>query len=130
MFFSPAVQWFFVVFQMSFQVKKKCIYPCIVSCITLCCCGGSISLLVRYFYVSVLPDNNADILAATLLMSCCNFWSLILSSMVMISLYPSSNRFSQKHNGLFNGRVVSMTKTKYCFVVHFLYRSIKSLKSI
>lgn len=41
--------------------------------ITLCYCGGSIALPVRYFYASILPDNNAGIFATSLLMSSCNF---------------------------------------------------------
>ena len=40
---------------------------------------------VRYSYLQVLPDNNADILAASLIASYFSVSSLILSSIVLIS---------------------------------------------
>ena len=40
---------------------------------------------VRYSYLSIFPDDNADIFAASLLILCCSFSSLILSSIIMIS---------------------------------------------
>ena len=56
-----------------------------------------------------LPDENADIFAAALLMSYCNFSSQIFSSIVMTTLYASSNRFIQKRKALSDGKVESMT---------------------
>ena len=53
-------------------------------------------------------------------MSYCNFSSLILSSMVMISVFILSERFFLKRKGLSYGRVVSITKKEYGFVVHLL----------
>ena len=67
----------------------------LVFCFILCCCGGNISSPVRYSYLTILPDDNGDIFATTLLMSYWNFLSLILSTMVMIILYTSSNRLFQ-----------------------------------
>ena len=63
-------------------------------------------------------------------MSYCNFSSLILSSIVMVSLYADSNRVFGKHNGLSEGRVVSLTKNEYFFAVNFLCISVKPLESI
>ena len=42
---------------------------------SLCCCGGNISSPVKYSYLTIFPDDSADIffLAANLLMSYCNF---------------------------------------------------------
>ena len=76
------------------------------------------------------PDDNADIFAASVLISYCSFSCLILSSVVMISFYILSKRFFLKCKRLSDGRVVSTTKKEYGFAVHFIYRFIKSLKSI
>ena len=48
----------------------------------------------------------------------------------MISFYILSKRFFLKREGLPDARVASVTKKEYGFVVHFLHRFIKSLKSI
>ena len=77
-------------------------------------------LPIRYSYLSSLYDNNADIFAAAQLISYYNFSSMILSSIVMITLYISSNRFFPRRNGISNGRVVSSTKNKYGSAVNFL----------
>ena len=50
-------------------------------------------------------DDNADIFAASLLISYCNFSSLILSSIFMISFYTLSKRFSLKRKELSDERV-------------------------
>ena len=68
----------------------------------------------------ILPDDNADIFAASLLISYCNFPSLILSSIVMISFYILSERLFLKREGLSDPRVASITKKEYGFAVHFL----------
>ena len=65
-----------------------------------------------------LPDDNADIFAAALLMSCCNFSSLSL--IAMIFPYTDSNRSFRKRNGLPDRKVVSMTKNEYDSAVSFL----------
>ena len=66
---------------------------------------GSISSLL-----SVFPDDNADTFAAFQLISYCNFSSLILSSIVMISFYVLSKRFFLKRKRLSDARVASITK--------------------
>ena len=88
-------------------------------CIILYCCGSNFSSPVRYSYLSILPDENRVIFAADLLISYCNFSSLVLSSVVVTILYTSSSRFFQKCNGLSDGRVASITK--HFFSLHFLY---------
>ena len=76
--------------------------------------GFSISLLwsddnisspVRYPYLSIFPDHNADIFVASLLMSYCSFWSLILLSIALISFYILSERFFLKRKRLFDARI-------------------------
>ena len=54
----------------------------------------NISLPMRYSYLSIFPDHNADIFYSSLLVSYCSFSSIILSSIVMISFYILSKRFS------------------------------------
>ena len=68
----------------------------------------------------IFPDDNADIFAASLLMSYCSFPSLVLSSVVMISFYILSKRFFLKRKVLSNARVASITKKAYGFAVYFL----------
>ena len=79
-----------------------------------------ISLPVRYSYLSILPDDNADIVAFFLLVPYCTFSSLILSSVSMISFYILSERFFLKRKGLSDARVVSITKKEYDFAAQFL----------
>ena len=81
---------------------------------------GNNSSSVRYSYLSILPDDLADISVASLLVLYCSFSSLILSSIVMISFYILSKRFSLKCDGLSDARVTSITKKEYGFAVHFL----------
>ena len=72
--------------------------------------GGSISSSVRNSYLSVFQDNNGQIFVASLLISYCGSYSLILSSVVMINFFVLSKRFFIKRQGLFVARVVSRTK--------------------
>ena len=67
----------------------------------------SISSSVRYSFLSIFPDNNFDVFAASLLILHCSFSSLILSSIVMISFYIISERLSK---GLSDARIASITK--------------------
>ena len=83
-----------------------------------------------YWYLSIFVDDNANIFAASLLISYYSFSSLILSSIVTISFYILSKWFSLKREGLSDPRVVSITEKEYGFPVLFLHRFIKSLKSI
>ena len=83
---------------------------------------GNISSPVRYFIIfySILADDSTDIFVGSVLLLYYTFSSLILSSMVMINFYIHSKIFFLKHEELSNGRVVSITKKEYVFVVHFL----------
>ena len=60
-------------------------------------------------YLSILPGYNADILAAALLMSHCNFSPLIFS-IVMTDVCLFSNIFFDKGEAVFDGRLVSVAK--------------------
>ena len=84
---------------------------------------SNISSPVRYSCISILSDDNVNIFSASLLISCCSFSSLILSSIVMISFYILSKRFFLKREGLSAARVASIIKKGCGFVVHFLQRS-------
>ena len=68
----------------------------------------------------MLPEDNADIFAASLLMSYCSFSFLTLYWLVMISFYILSEILFLKCKGLSDARVVSITKNKYGFAVNFL----------
>ena len=50
---------------------------------------------VKYSYLSILPDGNADIFYVSMLISYCSFLSLILSSFAMISFDILSTKFSE-----------------------------------
>ena len=54
----------------------------------------------------IFPDDNADIFATTLLMLYYNFSAQTFSSIVMTTLYTSSNRFFGTHKALSDGRAV------------------------
>ena len=75
---------------------------------------------VRYSYLSIFPDYKADIFGASLSISCCSFSSLILSSIVMISFYNLSERFSLKRKRLSDAKAI--TKKEYNFGVHFFVK--------
>ena len=85
---------------------------------------GSISLSVRYSYLSILPYDKVDTFAASLLISYSNFSSPILSSVVMISFYILSERknirFFLKRKVLSDARAASITKEEYGLALHFL----------
>ena len=82
---------------------------------------------VRNAYLSILPDNNADFFAASLLMSYCSFPSLILS---LKTFYIFSKRFFLKRKALSNARVVSISKNEHGFALHFVKRFITSGNSV
>ena len=63
---------------------------------------------------------NPGIFAACLITSYCNFSSLILASIGMISFYILSERFFPKHKELSDAGVTSIAKTGYRFEVLFL----------
>ena len=70
---------------------------------------------VRYSYLSIFPDDKADVLATSLLISHCSFSSLILSSIVMVSFHILSERFFLKCKGLSDVKEASVTKKEYGF---------------
>ena len=75
------------------------------------------SLPVRYSYLSVLPDDKADISAAFLLISYSSFSSLIWS---LSWFYYMLKRFFPNLKGLSDASVASLTKKEYDSAVHFL----------
>ena len=115
--FFPWSSIIFICFSNALPRKE---YVDLACSITLFWPGGNISSPVRYLYLSTLPDDNADIFAASLLISYCSFSSLILSSIVIISFYILSERFFLKRKGLSDAKVASITKKEYGFAVYFL----------
>ena len=67
----------------------------------------NISSPVRYSYLPILPDDKADILGASLLLSYCSFLSSIWSLIVLILLYVYFKDFFLNLKGLSDGKVVS-----------------------
>ena len=80
-----------------------------------------------YYIFSIFPDNNADILPASLLTLHCSFPCPILSSIVMVSFYILSKRFFLKYKGKSDAKVASATKKEYGLVVH-IFKVHKVLK--
>ena len=101
--------WSSIVFVCFSKVFPKGEYANLACSITLLC---SISSFVRYSYLLILLDYNADIFAASLLISYCNFSYLIFSSIVMISFYILYKRFFLKHEQLSDGLSI-------CWSSHF-----------
>ena len=66
--------------------------------ITLLWSEGSISSPVRYSYLSILPDDKTDNFAAFMLISYCNYSSLILPLIFIIIFYILSKRFFLTRN--------------------------------
>ena len=85
---------------------------CSITCLWL---EDNVSSLVIHSYLSIFPDDNADIFAASVLISHYSFWSLILSSIVIITFYIISKRFFLKRKGLSDVRVASITKKNLVF---------------
>ena len=79
-----ASTFFFVSFSKAFPERKYVNLDC---CIVWVWLESTISSPVRYSYLSILPDENSDICAASLSLSYYNFAFLTLSSIVMISFY-------------------------------------------
>ena len=107
---------FSVCFSKTFPKGAYANLPCSIICFWL---EGNISSPVRYSYLSIFPDDYADIFVAFLLISCCSFSSLILSSIVTIIFYILSKRFFLNQEGLSNVRVVSVTKKDFDFAEIF-----------
>ena len=88
---SKASTWFFTWTSIVFVCFSKALprvelenLDCSIICFWL---EGNISSPVIYSYLLILPDDMADIFAASLLILYCSFSSLIWSSIVMIILY-------------------------------------------
>ena len=100
--------------------------------VLLFCCftliRGNISSPVRYSYLSILFDDNADIFSASLLIWYCSFSFLSLSWIVMIILYIFSKRFFLKREELFDARVVSISKKRIWFYSSVFIKIHKVLK--
>ena len=75
---------------------------------------GIIPLPVRYSYLSILPDEMLYFAASPLILYC-SFPSLILLPIAMIRFYISFKRFFMKCKGLFDAKVISITKKEYGF---------------
>ena len=76
---------------------------------------GIISWPVRYSYWSILPDDKADIFAASLLISYCSFHRQSdhqLSWFYYIYIYINLKELS-------DDKVVSLSKKEYSSAVHF-----------
>ena len=80
---------------------------------------GSISSSLRCSYLSTSLDDRAEIFAASLLISYCNFSTVKLLLVVNSSFDILSKRFFLKHKGLFDARVASLTKKEYGFALHY-----------
>ena len=80
--FIPWSSFVFICFSNSLSRAEYVNFAC---SIILLWSDGNITSPVRYSYLSILPYDNADIFAASLLILYCSFSSFILSSIVMIS---------------------------------------------
>ena len=114
--FSPSSSIVFIYFSNALPMGK---YVNLACSITLLWFRGSIFSPVRYSYLSILPYDNTDIFAASLLIFYFNFLSLILSSVVIISFYILSKRLFLKREWLSDARVASITKKEYGFALPF-----------
>ena len=81
---------------------------------------------VEYSYLSILPGDNADIVAASLLIWYFSFLYLILSSIVMINFHIPSKRFFLKCKKLSDVKGVSTTKRNMVLKCNFFSRLTKS----
>ena len=78
-------------------------------------------------FLSILPDDNGDIFAVSLLVSNCIFSSLILSSIVLM-FYILSKKLFLKLKVFSDERGVAVTKKEHDFVVQHLWRFVNVLK--
>ena len=88
---------------------------CFIICLRL---DRNFSSSVRYLYLSIFPDDNADIFAASRLLFYCSFSSLLLASIVMIRFYIISKRFFVKRKELFDSSIASLKK---CMVLQSIF---------
>ena len=105
--FFPCSSIFFICF---LNVLPSGEYVNLVCSVILPWSDGNIFSPLKYSYLSILPEDNADIFAASLLMSYGSFSSSRLSSIVMINFYILPKRLFLKREELSDERVVSITK--------------------
>ena len=70
----------------------------------------------------MFPDENANIFAASLLMSYCSFSFLVLSPILLINFIILSKTFFLKCEGLSDARVVSIIKKKKKVFQYIFYK--------
>ena len=100
---------FSVCFSKAFPKGEYANLACSIICLWL---EGNNNIFspIRNSYLLIFPDDNADIFPSSLLISCCSFSYLILSSIVLISFYILSKTFFPKRKGSSDARVASITK--------------------
>ena len=76
----------------------------------------------------MFPDENANIFAASLLMSYCSFSFLVLSPILLINFNILSKTFFLKCEGLSDARVVSIIKKRKRFFSTFFIKIHKVMK--
>ena len=125
--FFPCSSIVFICFSDALPNGEYVNVPC---CIILLWSDGNISSPVgySYSYLSILPENNADIFAVSLLISHYSFSSLTLSSLVMINFHILSKRFMLKRKELSDARVLSITKKRVWFFRTLFIKIHKVLK--
>ena len=106
---SIAPTCFYISFPKAFPKGEYANLACSIICLLL---KGNISSPVRYSHLLIFPDDNADIFAASLLLSYCSFSSLILSSVAMIRFYVLFGRYFLKRKELSDARVASITRKR------------------
>ena len=108
--FCPLSSIVFICFSKAFPKGEQISFSCSIIC---CWLDGNISAPVRHSYLWILPDDKADILAASQLTSYCSFSFLIWSLIVTTFYYMCSKRFFLNLEELSNASVVSLTKKEY-----------------
>ena len=99
--------WSSIIFICSPNALPRVKHENLACSLTLFWPGGNISSPIRYSYLSILPDHEADIFAASLLISYCSF-SYLISLSIIITFYIPSERVFLKREGLW-----SMEYSKY-----------------
>ena len=115
------IPWSSIAFICSSNALSSGEYVNLACSIILLWSDGNISTPVGYSYLPILLDYNADIFAASLLMSYCNFSFLILSSIIIISFYIPSKRFFLNRKRLTDARITAVTK-KIWFCSTFFHK--------
>ena len=110
--------WTTIVFAWSSKALPRGEYVNLAYSIILLCSEGNVSSPVKYSYLLILPDDRADIFAASLLVSYCIFIDLYSDQQLLWFYYV----FIQKDlwiNRLSADKVVSLTEKEYDSTMHF-----------